>query len=463
MRAAPPASLLLPLLTAAALLFPVAPARAAPAPPPPLITDDRGRALVLHGLNTAGSAKGPSGLPWITRADVAREVRAMGTNSVRYLIQWKNVEPSPGRYDEKYLDAVAERIGWYREQGVHVVLDMHQDIYGPAACAGAGNGAPAWATFTDGLPCTPQTPWVLTYLQPAVLRAYDNFWNHTGSHPELMRRYTAMWRHVAARFAADPAVLGYDLMNEPFGGTRQFGFFETPSLTPFYQRLVTAIRSVDRDGWIFAEPQALGPNEGLGTSLGPIADPRPGGPRVVLAPHLYPGGVDIGGSYTGAAKALVQAQFALWKANMPSAARRLGTPMWLGEVGGIPGSAGGALDYTADWLALADGLGVGWAYWSNDPGDVTDAAGNLTAVGRLLARPYPRAVAGTPTRIAYSAGALTVSWRDRAGASGPTEIWFPTAPRVTSTDPRWSWDAARHVLSVWPAKGRADHTVTLRP
>ncbi|WP_067833766.1 cellulase family glycosylhydrolase [Actinomadura kijaniata] len=434
------------------------------------VTDDRGRALILHGLNTASRAKNADGLPWITREDVVREARDLGTNSVRYLVQWKNVEPRPGRYDEGYLDAVARRVSWYREQGMHVILDMHQDIYGPAACPGAGNGAPAWATITDGLPCTPQTPWVLTYLQPGVVRAFDNFWNHTGAHPELMRRYAAMWRHVARRFAGDPAVLGYDLINEPFGGTRQLGFFEKPTLTPFYQRVVNAIREVDRDNWIFLEPQPVGPNEGGPTFLDPVRDPRPGGPRLVLAPHLYPLGIDLGGSYSGPTRALARAQLALWRTNLPAAARRLGTPLWIGEVGGMNADAAGAGDFTADWLTLADDLRIGWAYWSNDPGatGVTDANGNPTVFGRLLARPRPRAIAGTPTRISHRSGALTVAWRNRPGVSGPTEIWLPSAavPRVTGSDPagRWSWrwDPARKVLSVWHDPTTPTHTVTVR-
>ncbi|WP_019629160.1 cellulase family glycosylhydrolase [Actinomadura atramentaria] len=460
------------LALAAAALTAVPPA-AADTAPPPLITDDQGRALILHGLNTAGSAKGPSGLPWISRADVAGEARDLGTDSVRYLIQWKNVEPSPGQYDEKYLDDVAERVSWYREQGMHVILDMHQDLYGPAACTGAGNGAPAWATFTDGLSCTPQEPWVLTYVQPAMLRAYDNFWNHTGKHPELMQRYTAMWQHVAARFADDPAVLGYDLMNEPFGGTRQFGFFEGPTLTPFYQRLVNAIREVDRDGWIFVEPQSLGANEGADIALEKVTDPRPGGARLVLAPHFYPGGVDIGGTYSGLTKLLVDAQFVLWRRNLPAAAKRLGMPLWIGEVGGMPATTEGAAEFTADWLAMADDLTAGWAYWSNDPGSTgVFADGAPTALGRQLARPYPRAVAGTPTSITASAASLKVSFAERAGVTGATELWlpasgFPGTPNVASSDPagawRSSWDAQRRVLSVWSDSSKPTHTLTVTP
>ncbi|MEV0667001.1 cellulase family glycosylhydrolase [Actinomadura luteofluorescens] len=455
-------------LTVTSPALTAAPARAQTAPLP-AITDDQGRTLLLHGLNTAGSAKGPDGLPWVKREDVVREARELGTNSVRYLVQWKNVEPEPGRYDDAYLDDVAERVAWYGEQGMHVILDMHQDIYGPAACEGSGNGAPAWATFTDGLPCTPQDPWVLTYLQPGILRAYDNFWNNTGKHPELVQRYTAMWQHVAQRFSRVPAVLGYDLMNEPFGGTRQFGFFEGPILTPFYQGIVNAIRKVDGDNWVFVEPQALGPNEGAETSLGAVRDPRPGGPRIVFAPHFYPGGVDLGGSYDGVAKMLVQAQFTLWKRNMPAAARRLNAPMWLGEVGGMGQDAPGAADFTGDWLSMADELGIGWAYWSNDPGSsgVTDGKGKPTLFAKLLARPYPRAVAGTLTSVTHASGTLTVAWRNKPGVAGPTEIWFPSAPKVTSTDRdgtwRTSWDATRHVLSVWADPGTPSHTVTVKP
>ncbi|MFC4910459.1 cellulase family glycosylhydrolase [Actinomadura gamaensis] len=464
------------------------------------ITDAQGRTLILRGLNTAGSAKGPSGLPWIERRNVVGERQKLGSNVVRYLVQWKNVEPSPGRYDDRYLDAVAQRVAWYREQGINVVLDMHQDIYGPAACEGSGNGAPAWATFTDGLPCTPQNPWVLTYLQPAVLRAYDNFWNNTGKHPELMRHYAAMWKHVAARFAEDPAVLGYDLMNEPFGGTRQFGFFEGPVLTPFYQRIVTAIRQVDRQKWVFVEPQALGVNEGLGTALGQIRDPRARAAlgrlvgqrdrltatglarlsdpssRLVLTAHFYPGGVDIGGGYTGLLKSLVQAEFVLWRKNMTEAARRLNTPLWVGEIGAMAFDQPGAADYTRDWLSMADQLRIGWAYWSNDPqadGSTEtiaplDRTGDLTEVGKIVARPFPRAVAGTPTKIAYNSGTFTLTWRTRPGTSGPTEIWlpatvYPGTPKVTASDRAHRWDPARRVLSVWNDPAHATHTVTVTP
>jgi endoglycosylceramidase len=245
------------------------------------------------------------------------------------------------------------------------------------------------------------------------------------------------------------------------------------TLTPFYQRIVDAIRKVDHDGWIFLEPQSLGVNQGTDTSLGKVNDPRPGGPRLVLAPHFYPGGVDLGGGYTGLAKLLVLGEMAAWKGNMRAASARLGMPLWIGEVGGMSVKSPGAVDYTRDWLAMADEMRIGWAYWSNDPGDTGAAYGDgrPTAVGAQLSRPYPRAIAGIPTRISYASAALTVAWRERAGVSGPTEIWlppkaFPGEPQVSSSDPtgtwRSRWDGVRRVLSVWADPNSPVHTVMVR-
>jgi hypothetical protein len=93
-----------------------------------------------------------------------------------------------------------------------------------------------------------------------------------------------------------------------------------------------------------------------------------------------------------------------------------------------------------------------------------------TGVPSLRVRVASRARWQDPPKNA--AKTLTVGGRDRAGTSGPTEIWLPAAdfpgvPKVASTDPagtwRSRWDAGRRVLSVWAAPGTPEHTVTVRP
>ena len=108
---------------------------------PVYIRDDLGRALILHGVNEDNCVKSRH-LPCNGREMVEKEA-GVGFNFVRYLTQWRSVEPRQGEYDEAYLDAVEERLDWYHENGIHVMIDMHVDLYGPAV---GGNGHPEWAT-----------------------------------------------------------------------------------------------------------------------------------------------------------------------------------------------------------------------------------------------------------------------------------------------------------------------------
>jgi len=59
-----------------------------------------------------------------------------------------------------------------------------------------------------------------------------------------------LWRKIAARYRNEPAVIGYDLLNEPIAH-----YFDTaslnPKLEPLYRRIVSGIREVDRNHIIF--------------------------------------------------------------------------------------------------------------------------------------------------------------------------------------------------------------------
>jgi hypothetical protein len=99
-----------------------------------------------------------------SRNDLA-QLRALGMNYIRLCLSWSELEPVPGVYNSTYLDRVEQIVGWAREQDVRVLLDMHQDLYSvsiqSAGTAGippylvptdGQDGAPAWATLTDGWP-----------------------------------------------------------------------------------------------------------------------------------------------------------------------------------------------------------------------------------------------------------------------------------------------------------------------
>ncbi len=471
------------------------------------LRDEQGRSLVLHGLNVSGSAKGPiwhygtpsspdTGLPWITEDDAHRISRDWGFNLVRYLIFWQHVEPQPGVYDDAYLDAVAERLRWLADAGVYVILDMHQDVYGKRDTAGRAigfNGAPQWATLTDGEPFVFQTAaWGFNYFEPAVLRAFDHFWDgDAGAHPELQARYAAMWRHVAQRFANTPNVLGYDTMNEPFPGSK-YGFvipgplrvvvgdpakqalWEASELAAFQHRMVSSIRSVDPDAWIFIEPPALGVNEGSASSLPKIDDVRSGEPRIAYYPHYYSLLLELSGSYDPTIDTSVRD----WERNRREDARRLEAPLLMGEWGTGPEFANYALNLQ-HVVEMADRVTSGWTHWSHDRGygwSILDAQNReVPERANILVRIYPQRVAGEILAYAYDATKRTfaLSWGDEPGVSGPTEIYVPAArffPHgfdVLLSDPpgRWStsWDAGREVLAVVTDPATSAHVLRIVP
>lgn len=418
------------------------------------IENDAGQALVQHGFSTAGSAKStPDGLPVFTEQELVRESEDMGTNFVRFLISWRAVEPRPGVYDQAYLDAVEERVGWYEERGYHVMLDMHQDLWGRYITPGLdrGNGAPEWATFMDGLPVQEHDMWELIYLEPGVIRAFDNFWNTSGAHPELTQHYVDAWRAVAERFADNQTVVAYDLMNEPYGGTLQGVAFESGPLTDLYQRAIDAIREVDNDTWVCLEPQAFGFNWGLPSALGVVDDARAGDPRVAFCPHLYPLPMDLGDGFVGSSKPLIEGTIDQWAGNVLRTAARLGqgagpVPVILGEFG-LDTNAAGAEQYVKLVYQTADARGFGVAYWSRDNGtwgpyEQDGSERNLVA---WLDRPYPRAVAGLESWSTDGESLVfTVS------RQGSAQIYLPNSLRAATPKVAGAkisgWDAATGML-----------------
>ncbi|WP_345344203.1 cellulase family glycosylhydrolase [Rhodococcus olei] len=446
--------------------------RSDPEPSGVYLRDEQGRALILRGFNTASSAKStPDGMPEFTEDQLDREHADMGTNFVRFLISWRSVEPEPGVYSREYLDRVAERVGWYAERGYHVMLDMHQDLWSGAITPDGrtGNGAPAWATYMDGMPVGEHEMWEQYYLDAGVIRAFDNFWNTTGEHPELVEHYAGAWRAVAERFADDPAVIAYDLMNEPYGGTLQGPVFEAGPLTSTYQRTADAIRTVDQDTWVCVAPQAMGTNWGTPSGLGKIDDAREGDPRIAYCPHIYPLPMDLGGGYEGTSRTLVDATVDSWRANAQRTADALGgVPIVLGEFG-LDTTLPGALDFVDRMYATAAEMGAGVSYWSRDPGpwgpyEEDGTPRNLVAA---LDTPYPRAVAGTPVTWTAQVDRLELTYRPDPAVGAPTEIHlprrgFPGGVDVAGAD-IVDWNQQTRLLTVRTPAGSGDVTLTVTP
>ncbi|MFF8378829.1 cellulase family glycosylhydrolase [Streptomyces sp. NPDC015661] len=412
----------------AALLAPTA-AHADTGDAIPVLTDAKGRTLQLRGWNLADkSHRGEQALSAITEKHF-RDMRAKGYNFARLLVFWDDLEPRPGHYSEDYLRKIERVLDWARKYDVKVLLDAHQDVFGPAF---GSRGIPAWATRTDGLPFTPHPDdWFSEYFEPAVQRAFT----HLYEDEDLQRAQARMWRVLADRFEGHPAVFGYDPINEPMGELREGEDLATAArriereqLTPMYNRIADAIRAVDDDNWVFVEPTPI-VGEGVPTGLGRIDDPK-----IVYAPHFYNGVMEAGGDYDPSAGWIEN-----YEAAVTQYPKEYKVPVVVGEWGPLNNSLPNMNRFYREAMASLGRYSSGWTGWEWCYGGgycAVDAAGAFRTNKELTAEPYAEAVAGTVRSASYDpgAGVYRLSY-DAAGRRGSrlTELSLPPGDwRVTA-------------------------------
>jgi endoglycosylceramidase len=441
--------------------------------------DGAGRQVILHGINYVN--KDPKAGYLYPEADSPfGALREWGFNCLRLGLMWAGLEPRPGVYDEEYLRRIQGQLDLARAHGLFVFLDMHQDLYS----ALYSDGAPAWATLHEDEPHIAGEVWSDAYMtSPAVQRAIDNFWRNApapgarglSEGPGLQDHFAACWKLLAERFGKHPAVIGYDLYNEPMMGSaapqalsRQFSRgaellareggggdadggaeamlalwgspegraqvlrglddrkiyaevveaprpayneFEREALMPFYERVASAIRAVDAERIIFLEA-SMGSNMGVYSAIEPLAD---GGPQA-YAPHGYDLVVD-----TQAVAEASPARVELIFSHHGETARRLGMPMLVGEWGAY-GSWPGTLPAARAVAQCFERLLCSDAYWDFRPG--LEKAPCFPA----LSRPYPERTAGVLEAYAYdpAENRFACSWTEDPAIDASTEVYLPS-------------------------------------
>ena len=376
------------------------------------LTDSQGRTLILHGVNMvykrAPYAPDAAGFG----ADDARFLARSGFNTVRLGLIYAAVEPQPGVYDDAYLDRIAKTVDQLGRQGIAVLLDFHQDLFSERF---QGEGWPEWAIRDDGLPAEPRAGFPGNYVgMPALNAAFDHFFDDA----DLQDHYAAAWAHVAQRLGSNPAVLGYDLLNEPWPGSawqacaQGDGCFDFDAkLTAFYAKTTAAIRAVDPSTLVFVEPNVLA-NAGAQSQIQGFGDRD-----VALSFHDYCPVEQRTTCLPLDDKVFQQAE---------TVAKRFDGPALLTEFGATTN-----LQTLTDMADRADRFQTGWQEWHYcgcddptttgpgttqalvyDPAKPPTGANVATGKLRALARAYPQAIAGTPRRWDFDPKprVLTVSW-----------------------------------------------------
>jgi endoglycosylceramidase len=253
------------------------------------LVDDRGHERLFHGVNVISKQA-----PYLPRTDSfsvedslaesdIADMRDMGFNVVRLLVALPGVMPERGVINATYLDEVAKIVDSLAAAGIYTILDAHQDLFSPRFC---GNGFPDWFVGDDntsdanaakpfpepsfnafavdentGYPTRADCiskPFFRYYFSDAVGKAFQALYDN---HDDLQVVFADYWTAIAKRFADSSAVLGYEILNEPFLGDIMGmpqlltgGTADRLNLVPLYKRVHAAIRKVDDRHIILYQP-----------------------------------------------------------------------------------------------------------------------------------------------------------------------------------------------------------------
>ena len=186
-----------------------------------VLVDDKGRERIFHGVNFCDKRDFVPGKQFVPdlNEEMIEKIAANGVNLIRLGFTWATMEPNPGEYNDAYIDAVGEVLDLLEKYNIYAFLDMHQDLYSSITNA---DGAPAWAVLLDGVQPKPtKFVWAEGYFWgKACHTAFDNFWaNRRVKGKGLQDYYADCWAYIIEKIGDKPAVIGYDIMNEPFPGT----------------------------------------------------------------------------------------------------------------------------------------------------------------------------------------------------------------------------------------------------
>ena len=245
------------------------------------LVDPEGRVVTLRGVNArvdgvfdvVWDPAQPPLMPLATfDAGDAEQIRAFGFDALRLPIQWSGLEPTKdGGFDEGYLDRVAAVVSLAGQAGIRVLIDLHQDAYSKEM---GGDGAPLWAIEPPPTLLGAAPPGENPATSGQAIAAFDTFFGDLPAGVALRARFLAMATHVAERFAAEPAVIGLEIYNEPPP--------DLGTLLPFYRAALVSFRTVSPDKLFVFEPSGL-------RNLFDTASRGAGsiGPGTAYAPHVY--------------------------------------------------------------------------------------------------------------------------------------------------------------------------------
>lgn len=261
---------------------------------------------------------------FVSEQDFQRIV-SWGAQVVRVPFHHRLVEDWPFHYSQEGMDILKTVLTWAHKYGLKVILDLH------AAC-GAQNHD--WHSDSTG-----------------SAHLWNNAW--------YRKRTCALWKYVAGHLKDMPALIGYDVLNEPVLEKSRVRLLEG-----FYRECIRSIRSVDKKTMIYLEGNTwaqdidflqglLGENISISIHT--------------YAPYTYTFNFRRGISYPGQHEGEAWNRDRLLRHLQPykDFSFRHNVPVYVGEFGvNWRGNSYGEAQWLDDVLSIFREFGFSWTYWT---------------------------------------------------------------------------------------------------
>jgi endoglycosylceramidase len=389
----------------------------------PYLADGAGHALLLRGSNDNALVEYATDYPeapTVTESDFA-EMSALGFNFIRLPVSWSRIMPKPGKFDQGYLDRVAEVVSWARANGIGVLVDMHEDNYSLETDPGKeADGEPSWAIVDDGTACTPTVS-----TTACSLAAFKSFWADIPVAGKPIQDWYLEAMTAVAKATGTTSitsnVVGVELMNEPWPSGQSP--FEQASLYPFYNKMIAGLRAAGVQVPLWFEPSLI---RNVTDSAVAAAAKFSTDQNLVYAVHIYTGVFSAPYDPTTS-----QPVMATSYANAAKEASIFDTPFVVDEYGSSATPAWNS--WLSAQLDNQNSYVVGSAFWlwkqrkgKWDNWATVQLDGSLrstTQRAQILSQPHVDSVPGTLVSTTSSTGKLTAT---TSGTGGTATFWGGT-------------------------------------
>ncbi|EAL72387.1 hypothetical protein DDB_G0270074 [Dictyostelium discoideum AX4] len=422
--------------------------------------DQYNRVRLFHGVNVVykippfhPSLEGFDPVTSFSSQDIENLVE-WGFNAVRLGVMWPGVEPVKDEYNQTYLDVMSKLVSEMEDNEIYTLIDFHQDLLSRKYC---GEGLPDWIVSNDTNDSFPSPvahsypknnesypsldqclnkDFGVYYFSEDVNREFQNLYDNVNG---VQDKFIDYWRQVVNTFKSYDTVLGYEIINEPWGGDiyqnpeylLKLGYADSKNLLPLYQAVNNAIRELDDQHCVYYE-KAL---TDLFHSYFPSG--TPGGvqynDRQVLSYHIYCA-TDRDGNPRH--EYVCDGEDDIFLVSAMKDLKQTGGGGFMTEFGAVSNGTN-SIEMLNYLTGSADKYLQSWTYWQLKYYNDITTAGSTESLylpnGELdipkitaLSRTYAQAIAGVPLSMSFNPANsdFSFSYNINTTITQPTQIYL---------------------------------------